>query len=205
MDSDMLGRDGSQSKIRRRVDLGCLFVFVVLVGAFLGWGGWLTVHRAMEEKRGEACRHNLSALSHAMLMYLADNDQVFPPVKVWSGSLLPCLPNAGTLACPSGPKRQWSYALLALLGEIRAGSVADAEHTVMLFESDGGWNAAGTAELLPEKPRHFGGDNYAFVDGHTNWSLRRHVGEYPQWLWTKESSDEALRWQLVVRNGHDER
>ena len=38
--------------------------------------------------------------------------------------------------------------------------------TVLIFETDGGWNVTGGRELLPVKPRHGGAYAVGFADGH---------------------------------------
>ena len=38
--------------------------------------------------------------------------------------------------------------------------------TVLIFETDGGWNLSGGRELLPAKPRHSGAYAVGFADGH---------------------------------------
>ena len=66
----------------------------------------------------------------------------------------------------------------------------------MLYESNAGWNGAGGQELLPEEPRHFGADAYAFTDGHVGFSMRRRTdASRPEWVWTNEPLDaNAMQW-----------
>jgi hypothetical protein len=129
------------------------------------------------------------------MMYVAEYGEVFPPAALWSDKLMPYVPNTSTFVCPSAPPGRCSYAFSAELGELRADSIGDAWVTIMLFESDHGWNAAGGAELLPERPRHSIGDHYAFADGRVSWVKRRSVWKGKERYWTKElqSADER-RW-----------
>ncbi len=54
----------------------------------------------------------------------------------------------------------------------RIDEVPAPEDTVLIFESDGGWNAAGGEELLPRVPRHYGFDVYGFVNGRVSMVRR---------------------------------
>jgi hypothetical protein len=50
-------------------------------------------------------------------------------------------------------------------------------------------------ELLPDEPRHFGGDNYAFADGAFRWIPRKRSQDGE---WTKEPAADWAIWELVV-------
>ncbi|HUW12190.1 MAG TPA: hypothetical protein VM537_20860, partial [Anaerolineae bacterium] len=108
---------------------------------------------------------------------------------------------ADMLVCPSarGPHRGYAFnkelSRKALSAE-RAGSL------VMLFESDYGENAAGGPELLPDVPRHRGGDNYGFADGHVQWLPRK---KNPDGSWAKEPDADWVIWEPVVKEGEGER
>jgi prepilin-type processing-associated H-X9-DG protein len=144
----------------------------------------------------EICRGNLKALSRAMSLYLADNEQTFPPAEVWYDRLLPYLPDADALQCPSGRRYQCGYAFSAALGGMKPDVLTESWHTVMFYESDGGWNAAGGPELLPDQPRHFGGDNYGFADGHAQWFARKRL---PDGTRAKEARDDGVIWDPKVK------
>ena len=55
-----------------------------------------------------------------------------------------------------------------------------------------GPRAHGGPELLPDEPRHYGGDNYGFADGHTVWLPRK---KSPDGTWAKEPEAE-VRWEV---------
>jgi hypothetical protein len=67
---------------------------------------------------------------------------------------------------------------------------------VVVFESDAGKNAAGGPELLPDEPRHLGGDKYGFADGSARWLKRKPAGgnRRGERAWLKEP-EEPVRWK----------
>jgi prepilin-type processing-associated H-X9-DG protein len=62
------------------------------------------------------------------------------------------------------PEQTCAYAFNAKVAGLDQTKV-DPE-TVVVFESDAGWNAAGGAELLPSSSRHTRGIIVGFADGH---------------------------------------
>ncbi len=115
----------------------------------------------------------------------------FPPAKPWLDSL-------GTTSvsrCPESPPNAGSYAYNSLLGGLPYGSIQEPEKVVMLFESDKK-NAAGGPDLLPNTPRHLGGDNYAFADGQVKWIRRK---QRDDGTWTKEPIWDWVIWKPVLK------
>jgi len=116
------------------------------------------------------CVRNLWMLVRHLLMYVADNDNAFPSPDTWCDAVelrleeTPYFPRQFSV-CPQAPQLPCSYAYNSALAGLSPEALADPEHTVVLFESDAGWNAHGGRELLPEQPRHGEHDNYAFADG----------------------------------------
>jgi hypothetical protein len=82
---------------------------------------------------------------------------------------------------------------------MRADSIGDADTTIMLFESDRGWNATGGAELLPNKPRHDGGDRYALADGQTHWIMRKGWDAQGRRHWEKAPKGDWVIWKPVLK------
>jgi prepilin-type processing-associated H-X9-DG protein len=68
--------------------------------------------------------------------------------------------------------------------------------------ANGGGYAAGGPELLPDEPRHLGGDHYGFADGHVEWLPRKLLGV--TWLgnrtWAKEPDADWVIWQPVLED-----
>ncbi len=187
---------GSRRRTRKLAQTGCLSVLAAALACYLGWGAWVSAVHMREERRASACTDRVMALSKAMLMYLADYGEAFPPAGVWSDRMAPYLPSAGDFVCPDTRGERCSYAFSGALGGLKVNAVQDPRATVVLFESDRGWNAAGGAELLPDRPRHSGGDRYAFADGHVEWLPRRHINAPGRPVgWAKEPTPvPGMRW-----------
>lgn len=156
----------------------------------VGATAYTIIARCRLEQTRLVCASHLKVLTQAMLLYVADNGERFPPASAWSDRLLPYAAEARMLllyppdtaddsmfVCPVAKNQECSYAFSASLGGVNASELADPRHTTMLFESDRGWNAAGGAELLPEVPRHDPGERYAFADGSSHFVARRMIGK----------------------------
>ncbi len=100
------------------------------------------------------------------------------------------------LVCPARRDLPSGYALNSSLPRIVVRMVRSPESVVFLFESDGGWNTVGRPELLPDRPRHFGGDNYGFADGSVKWLRRKKL---PDGSWAKEPDAHWVIWEPVLR------
>ena len=59
-----------------------------------------------------------------------------------------------------------------------------------------------TVPVFSERPRHLGGDNYGFADGHVQWIKRK---QNPDGSWAKEPDADWVIWEPVVRVGEGER
>ena len=101
-------------------------------------------------------------------MYAQDYDEVYPPARKWADNLQPYVKNNQILVCPSKPELSCGYAYNSKLGGGYLAELTQPSSTVMLFESDQGMNAAGGPELLAV-PRHQGGLDFGFADGHCKW------------------------------------
>ena len=142
----------------------------------------------LDEREGNmkaACLGNQRALATALQLYLSDWGE-FPVAHRWCDQLSPYVAESplaaegGAFRCPAAANQQCSYALNSALSGVKAAAVArenesSMERTVGIFESDVGWNSAGGPGLLPDRPRHIGGDNYAFPDGHAAWFARKRL------------------------------
>ena len=65
--------------------------------------------------------------------------------------------------CPGAPTFSSGYAFNAKLLGAEEGAIDPA--TVMIFESDSGWNASGGQELMITTPRHASTFNVCLADG----------------------------------------
>lgn len=117
-----------------------------------------------------ACMGHLKQLALGVRIYSGDNKDTFPAATNWCEALTTYVsPNQSTpssrlnvFACPTQPDRRCSYAYNQKLSGIEEAKVDP--QTVMIFESDSGWDAAGGPELA--SAHHQQKINVAFADGH---------------------------------------
>ncbi len=165
--------------------------------AFLTSAGLPFELREQGSSRKIACLSNVKDLVMAMTLYVNDNDQRFPPATTWSDAMLPHVEGKQGFLCPEAPGIRSAFAYNAAVSSAMYGSVTDAYRLVTIFESDRGWNAAGGPELLTDEPRHFGGDDLGFADGHAAWHSRaKVVPNDPKGGWRKAYPEEShLQWK----------
>ncbi|MCJ7822527.1 MAG: hypothetical protein MUQ26_05530 [Armatimonadetes bacterium] len=175
------------------------------------------------------CQGNLEILTSALGMYLDEYDNRFPLANTWCDGLYPYIQRRvtpwgpedmdaeirGMLVCPAVPDLVCGYAFNAALSGAAYDAIEEpAEDTVVLFESDRGWNAAGGPELLPDEPRHLGGDNYlvfASPDLYersgfctTDEWYHRPGADMPRWRRDDDVREYLeLRWQPVLKEGDE--
>jgi prepilin-type processing-associated H-X9-DG protein len=144
--------------------------------------------------RGE-CKSALRSLVSSLQAYLAASGGQYPVAETWLESLAAAPQLRNRVRCPVAAKPTHSYALNLALAGLRDDEIQEPSRLVAFFESDAGWNAAGGPELLPAEPRHLGGDNYAFADGHVIWLPRKKL---PDGSWAKEPDanyGEPVKWK----------
>jgi hypothetical protein len=123
---------------------------------------------AHDRAREINCMNNEKQLALAVKMYSDDNQGQFPPATTWCDAITRYTAGSGIFKCPAASSNsRCDYAFNAKLSGMDVSKVDS--QTVMIFESDAGWNASGGEESLAARPRHKHGRNYvvAFVDGHT--------------------------------------
>ena len=81
---------------------------------------------------------------------------------------MPYVQNTNTYLCPQGkPGQRCHYAFNARLVGREIKDIQSPAQTVLIFETDGGWNVAGGRELFPARSRHAGAYAVGFADGHS--------------------------------------
>ncbi|NIM07541.1 MAG: DUF1559 domain-containing protein, partial [Armatimonadetes bacterium] len=128
--------------------------------------------KARERARQTTCLSNMKQLSAAVMMYAANWDERMPAADNWSDAILPYVHNEGVFKCPKAPDLKCGYAFNEALSGASTLRISESNWTVLLFESELGWNGSGGVEALPTEPRHAGFDNFAFADGHV-MAIRR--------------------------------
>lgn len=110
------------------------------------------------------CVNNLKQLGLAVRLYSGDNNDLYPMATNWCDAILPEAGTPKIYLCPGDSSRARSgYAFNAALSGMREADVAP--DTVMIFESDSGWNASGGKELLVKPSRHYKTYVIGFADG----------------------------------------
>lgn len=151
---------------RRRRGVGWVAAAVALAPLIF----WLigVQHGSSPGSRASDCRINMLELGLALQTFANWHNDELPPSERWCDRLMKTriIDSEWVFRCPEARNRRRSYALnRALEGDLR-------DHpgdTVLLFESDAGWNAAGGRELLVPEPRHLDGYNFVFCDGRIRW------------------------------------
>jgi thioredoxin 1 len=117
-----------------------------------------------------ACLTHLKNIALAFMMYAEDRDGCFPDATKWMDELSPYLKNEVVFQCPAAPDLPWGYAMNAGLSRRDIAEIDDPSVVAIAFDSHyGTQNAAGGPEAVCNPPRHEGGNNYAYADGHVAW------------------------------------
>lgn len=113
------------------------------------------------------CVSNEKQLALAIRIYTGDHSDHFPPAATWCDAIKPELGGSTTAfkCLAANPTNQCDYAFNAALDGMDDNKVDP--RTVMIFESDSGWNASGGADLMVSPGRHMRGRIYvvAYADG----------------------------------------
>lgn len=98
------------------------------------------------------CVNNMKQLGLAVRIHSGDNNDTYPAATNWCDAITTEVGTPKVFVCPGAPNLTSGYAFNAKLGGVAEGEIDPS--TVMIFESDSGWNASGGRELMITKPRH---------------------------------------------------
>jgi prepilin-type processing-associated H-X9-DG protein len=122
--------------------------------------------RARAMARTPLCQNNLKQLGMVISLYENDERQL-PDASKWCDEMQPVyIEDEEVFQCPEAEGLRCAYAMNEHLGAKSLAVVDDPARTVLLFESDLGWNGSGGRADLPEEPRHPRGHTILFADGH---------------------------------------
>ena len=103
---------------------------------------------AQAKKRAQSiqCSNNLKELTLSLLAQAGENGNALPPVTTWCDAISNRVGSPKIFLCPAGQNETCGYAINerlqgGIVGRMNA-------KTVLLFESDAGWNAAGSEKLM---------------------------------------------------------
>ena len=110
------------------------------------------------------CVNNEKQLAIAVRMYSEDHTNQLPPGATWCDTIKANVGSEKVFKCvAANSSGRCDYAFNAKLGGRDDSKIAP--DTVMIFESDGGWNANGGPEQMIAKPRHARQFVITFADG----------------------------------------
>jgi prepilin-type processing-associated H-X9-DG protein len=137
--------------------------------------------KARQSARKTQCLANIKNLAVAMNMYLADYDR-FPKADRWVEALAEYGVTERSLKCPDDDSdAKCSYAMNWGFSGKPASAIKDAANQVIFYETaNPGDTPRGGKTDVASPPRHLGGNNFGFVDGHAKWSLEA-AAEELQW------------------------
>ena len=142
--------------------LSCLFLLTLPPLVFLAM-------RAQHQARfggfdpARECIDHAQQLSEAMRRHANDNNDRFPPAATWCDAIQSGASGLNAFQCPARSDLRCGYAYnAALAGKTKFEVAPD---TVLLFESDAGWNQAGGPTVAIAAPRHSGSLTVVLVDG----------------------------------------
>jgi len=115
------------------------------------------------QSRRVSCVNNLKQVALAVRLQADEHDGKFPPAATWSDAIQPHLNSPNQLRCPDRSRAACGYAYNRSIAGRTTSSVAP--ETVMLFESDTGWNATIGPDDRFIPPPHGVMYSVAFADG----------------------------------------
>ena len=140
-------------------------IFLLMIPIFAAM--LLPALAAAKQKAQEInCISNEKQLALAVRIYSNENTNHFPPAVMWCDAIKTSIGAKTVFKCPAANSAsRCDYAFNAKLDSMDENKVDP--QTVMIFESDAGWNASGGRELMISRARHEHGRVFivAFADG----------------------------------------
>jgi hypothetical protein len=119
--------------------------------------------RARERAQIKYCSGNLRVLAACVKLYAQEHTNQLPPAATWCDAIQSKVIAPEIFQCFAEPSRRCAFAFNAKLGD-RKDTEIDPQ-TVMLFESDLGWNGCGGAGSLKPHKHASRSVNVAFANG----------------------------------------
>ena len=139
-------------------------IFVIMIPMF---AAMLLPALAAAKQKAQTinCVNNEKQLAVAVRMYSDDHTNQLPPAVTWCDAIKADVGSEKVFKCAAAnSSSRCDYAFNDKLGGMDESKIAP--NVVMIFESDGGWNANGGPELMIGKPRHSRQFVVAFANGH---------------------------------------
>lgn len=161
-------------------------VFGIIINGFLIFGlvyGSWDYHRGRVSRNRTICAASLHSLGIAMVLYADENDDRYPTADKWCDLLSQPVQYVNELerfVCKSAGEGRCHYAINP---NAEPNSAPD---MVLLFETKGGWNQLGGAELLTTDNHKGKGCNILFNDCSVKFVKTRRLG---QLKWKAEANE----------------
>ena len=109
------------------------------------------------------CRNQVKEMSLEIQVYEGNNSDELPPLRHWCDAIAGTNLPAAKFHCPAAPQQQaCGFAMNINLKDVK-NTYTIPNDTVMIFESDAGWNAVGGPEIAVA--RHYSYLHVGYVDG----------------------------------------
>ncbi len=109
-------------------------IAIVVICGYIMYPAYIAVKDFNEE---DDVGHNASAIRHALISYISQNDGHLPPADQWCHALQPLIEGDGSynlLKWERYGKRVEPFAMVRALGGVDFRTIDDPEHTVLFFE-----------------------------------------------------------------------
>jgi prepilin-type processing-associated H-X9-DG protein len=126
--------------------------------------------KSRQEAPKAQCLSNVENIAMAMQMFSVDNGK-FPSADKWVDQIKPYLANDAVLKCPEDKSSaRCSYGMNKALSKKAVKKIKNPSAVVAIYETaHPGKNPSGGAKDVVSPPRHPGGSNFGYADGHGEW------------------------------------
>ncbi|MSU57139.1 MAG: DUF4190 domain-containing protein [Pedosphaera sp.] len=151
-----------------------LSLIFILIGIFAIPAAMLLPALSKAKQRAQTihCVNNAKQLALGVIMYASDNNEVMPTATNWCADIQKYVGGTQAFQCPQGNDSFGShFAFNVNLNHVAVTNIPNPSATVVLFETDGGWNVSGGREAMLTNSRHGKSFVVAFADGHVEMVL----------------------------------
>ena len=123
--------------------------------------------KAKAKAQSISCVNSAKQIGLGVMMYASDNTNLCPVAATWCDDILPLVGSGQVFQCKAdnaGGRSHFAYN--AKLSGMELDQIKSPATTVLIFETQAGWNRSGGSELLLHTPRHRDQVVVGFVDGH---------------------------------------
>ncbi|MDB6122602.1 MAG: hypothetical protein JWQ71_1595 [Pedosphaera sp.] len=147
--------------------------------------------RARQQAQTNLCRERLQLLSGAIEVYTTGHDGQLPPANTWTDALSKQISSTNTFQCPADQSASLcSFAFNKNLDGKKLDEVAP--KTVVLFESDSGWNGVGAQADMVSRGHRPAGGNMSISNPEKIFHVILADGSFVS---VSESETDTLRWE----------